>query len=108
VVVAPKALTKRMISEILVLYGHEGQYKTKERLIQSDWWCSIDGQNNKHLKEYDKCQRTKKDKRPTTNFSSPLPHCAMPNHRVHMDLFGPLKTSESSKKYIMCILQMHY
>jgi hypothetical protein len=27
----------------------------------------------------------------------------MPNQRVHMDLFGPLKTSGSGKKYIMCI-----
>ncbi len=62
----------------------------------------MDGQINKHLRECDKCQRTKKNKRPTTNFSSPLPICSMPNQRVHMDLFGPLKTSGSSKKYMTC------
>ncbi len=77
--------------------------KAKERIIQSYWWPGMDGQINKHLKECDKCQRTKKDKRPATNFSSPLPQCSMPNQRVHMDLFGPLKTSGSGKKYIMCI-----
>ncbi len=63
----------------------------------------MDGHINKHLKECDKCQRTKKDKRPTTYFSSPLPQCSMPNQRVNMDLFGPLKTLGSGKQYIMCI-----
>ena len=32
-----------------------------------------------------------------------LPQCTMPNQRIHMDLFGPLKTSQSGKKYIMVI-----
>jgi hypothetical protein len=27
----------------------------------------------------------------------------MPNQRVHMDLFGPLKFSGSGKKHILCI-----
>jgi hypothetical protein len=27
----------------------------------------------------------------------------MPNQRVHMDLFGPPKTSESAKEYILYI-----
>jgi hypothetical protein len=32
-----------------------------------------------------------------------LPQCSEPNQRVHADLFGPLRTSESGKKYILCI-----
>ncbi len=37
VIVVPKSLTERILSEVHgnVLYGHEGQYKTKERIIQS-------------------------------------------------------------------------
>ena len=27
----------------------------------------------------------------------------MPNQRIQMDLFGPLKTSQSGKKYIMVV-----
>jgi hypothetical protein len=74
VVVVLKTLTEKLLTEVHgnVLYGHEGQYKTKERLIQLYWWPGMDGQINKHLKECDKSQRTKKDKRPTTNFSSPI------------------------------------
>ncbi len=45
----------------------------------------------------------KKYKDETKNELTPLPQCSEPNQRVHMDLFGPLKTSESGKKYFMCI-----
>jgi hypothetical protein len=34
---------------------------------------------------------------------SPLPQCTEPNQRVHADLFGPLKTSNGDKKFILCI-----
>ena len=33
----------------------------------------------------------------------PIPSTEMPNEKIHVDLFGPLKTSESGKKYILCI-----
>ena len=57
-----------------------------------------------HLRQCDKCQKTKKEKRATTNFVSPLPQCTMPNQRIHMDLFRPLKTSQSGKKYILVVI----
>jgi hypothetical protein len=36
-IVVPKALAESLLSEVHgnILHGHEGQYKTKERLIQS-------------------------------------------------------------------------
>ena len=105
VIVVPSAIVKQLMAEVHgnIMYGHEGQYKTKERLIQSYWWPGMDNSINRHLRECEKCQKTKKEKRPTTNFVSPLPQCTMPNQRIHMDLFGPLKTSGSGKKYIMCV-----
>ena len=30
----------------------------------------------------------------------------MPNEHIHVDLFGPLKTSECGKKYIICITDL--
>ena len=33
----------------------------------------------------------------------PLPLVTLPNQRVHIDLFGPLKTSEKANKYILCM-----
>ena len=33
----------------------------------------------------------------------PIPLAAMPNHRMHVDLFWPLKVTEGSKKYV-CVI----
>ena len=32
---------------------------------------------------------------------NPLPQCTSMNQRVHIDLFGPLKTTSTGKKYIL-------
>jgi hypothetical protein len=34
---------------------------------------------------------------------SPLPLPTEPGQRVHTDLFGPLKTSDKGKKFILCV-----
>jgi hypothetical protein len=107
VIVVPASIVKQLMSEVHgnIMYGHEGQYKTKERIIQSYWWPGMDNSINRHLKNCDRCQKTKKEKRQTTNFVSSLPQCTMPGQRIHMDLFGPLKTSGSGKN-TSCVSQM--
>ncbi len=55
-----------------------------------------------HLRHCDKCQLMKKGKM-APELLSPLPQCTEPNQRVHADLFGPLKTSDGDKKFILCI-----
>ena len=105
VIMVPKSLTNQLTSEVhgKVMYGHEGQFKTKERIMQSYWWPRMDKHINDHLQLCQKCQKTKKEKSATTSFVSPLPQCTMPNQRIYMDLFGPLRTSQSGKKYIMAV-----
>jgi hypothetical protein len=63
----------------------------------------MDTENEIHIKSYDKCQRTRKDKRGSTKWASPLPQCSEPNMRAHIDLFGPLKTMPFGKKFIICM-----
>jgi hypothetical protein len=46
---------------------------------------------------------SQKRKESSTTFASPLPQCSEPNQRIHMDLFGPLKTMPSGKKFILCV-----
>ncbi len=101
----PESIVNALLTGIHgdMLYGHEGQFKTKERIMQSYWWRGMDQDINDFLKKCENCQKTKKYKHETKNELTPLPQCSEPNQRVHMDLFGPLKTSESGKKYIMCI-----
>ncbi len=97
-----------LIPEILheahghLLAGHFGVTKTKERLLQSYYWPNMERDITEHLRSCDKCQLTKKGKM-APELLSPLPQCTEPNQRVHADLFGPLKTSDGDKKFILCI-----
>jgi hypothetical protein len=84
------------------LAGHFGISKTKEQLLQSYYWPNMESDISEHLRHCNKCQ-TAKSGRTALEFLSPLPQCTEPNQRVHADLFGPLKTSEGDKKFILCI-----
>jgi hypothetical protein len=56
-----------------------------------------------HLKPCHRCQLCRKDDWPPPALLSMLPQPTEPNQRVHADLFGPLKTSDSGKKFILCM-----
>ena len=56
-----------------------------------------------HLQKCHQCQVRRTDHPAPPTLLSPLPQCTEPNQRIHADLFGPLKTSENSKKYILCM-----
>jgi hypothetical protein len=85
------------------LVGHDGIYKTKERLFQCYYWPGMDADIAAHLKACHRCQIRRTDNRPPPTLLSSLPQPTEPNHRVHSDLFGPLKTSDSGKKLILCM-----
>jgi hypothetical protein len=56
-----------------------------------------------HTKECLNCQTTKANKFQKTTPLQPMPQCSLPNQRIHMDLFGPCKTSDMGNKYILTI-----
>ncbi len=85
------------------LVGHDGIYKTKERLFQCYYWPAMDADIATHLKACHRCQIRQTDDRPPPALLSSLPQPTEPNHRIHADLFGPLKTSDSGKKFILCM-----
>jgi hypothetical protein len=55
------------------------------------------------LKTCHRCQQQRKDDRPPPALLSSLPQPTEPNQQVHADLFGPLKTTDSGKKFISCM-----
>jgi hypothetical protein len=79
----PAALVDHLVHEAHTsqLTGHEGISKTKERLLQSYFWPNMDADVALHTEACHHCQ----------------------NLRCHMDLFGPLKTSNEGKKFVLCI-----
>ena len=100
----PKQLTESLIQEAhgQLMTGHDGISKTKERLKESYFWLNMDADIAKHIQACQRCQQ-RKPNHPQPVLLSPLPQCTAPNQRVHIDLFGPLKTSDKGKKMILCM-----
>ena len=86
-----------------IFTGHEGEAKTKSRIMQHYWWRTIDEDIKEFIKYCDKCQKNRKFNHPTPSMLTPLPQCTEPNQRIHADLFGTLKAPAKSTKYILCI-----
>ncbi len=86
-----------------LLTGHNGIYKTKERLFQCFYWPGMDADIADHLKSCHRCQVRRRDDRPPPMLLSPLPLPTEPGQRVHANLFGPLRTSDKGKKFILCV-----
>lgn len=83
--------------------GHEGIFKTKQRILSNYYWPNIDKDVIEMINACHKCQMMKNRKYPIQALLKPLPQCSEINQRVHADLFGPLKTSGNHKKYILCM-----
>jgi hypothetical protein len=83
--------------------GHERVKKFKERLIECYFWLHMDDDILPHIKECLKCQATKHNKFPKFVSLQPMPQCSSPNQGIHIDLFGPCKTSDMRNKYILTI-----
>ena len=80
--------------------GHGGRDRTINRVKLAYWWPGMTSDIDKTIKECATCQLTK------SKLPAPLPLQSMPiprgpNNRVHIDLMGPLRTSENGNKYIM-------
>ncbi len=105
VIFLPASLVPEALSDAHgnLLVGHDGIYKTKERLLQCFYWPGMDADIATHLKSCHRYQLRRKDDRPPPALLSTLPQPTEPNQRVHADFFGPLKTSDSGKKFILCM-----
>ena len=84
-----------------VMGGHLGIYKTQEKILSRYFWPGMSSDIEKHIKECVPCQQNKPWSRPKRIPLKPLPATHTPNARVHIDLFGPLKTSRTGKRWIL-------
>jgi len=102
--VLPKILVPEAVHRAhgALLTGHGGVEKTKRRLLLCYYWPNMQQDIKELLAECPRCQLTVKSSRPH-DVLHPLPQCSAPNQRIHMDLFGPLKTPTKAKAYVLCI-----
>lgn len=85
--------------------GHGGRFRTHERVLQRYWWPGLSAAVDVFVGNCAVCQ---KNKHPYAYKSRHSPQLALeipkePNVRVHIDLFGPLATGASGKKYVLVI-----
>jgi hypothetical protein len=100
----PKDYRKQLICEAhgSPLTGHGGISKTQHRILQSYYWFSITKDIKEHIESCLQCQAFSKSKQPPAPLGT-LPQTSMPNQRVHVDLFGPMKTSAKESKFLLCM-----
>jgi hypothetical protein len=89
VIFLPQALVNEVLQEAHghLLTGHDGVYKTKERIFQCHYWPGMDADISEHLKTCHKCQIGCNDHCPAPSLLTPLPQPMELNQRIHADLF---------------------
>ena len=87
-------------AHITIEAGHGGNDRTVNRIKLAYWWPGITADVARFVQSCAVCQRAKAPlPNPAPLQSMPVP--IGPNHRVHIDLMGPLRTSENGNKYVM-------
>ena len=101
----PQTLVPQVLQEAhgQLLSGHDGIFKTKERIFQCYYWPGMDSDIQQHIQSCHKCQLRRVDHRPPPALLTPLPQPTEPNQRIHADLFGPLVIPSRDKHYILCM-----
>jgi hypothetical protein len=104
-IAVPEGLREELIREAHSSWvgGHGGIFKTSERLRQQFWWPTMDKDIQKFINKCEPCQRTTDKGTLPPLPLQPLPETTRPNQRVHIDLFGPLKSSSNKNHYVLVI-----
>jgi len=97
-----KIYRKRAICEVhgTILSGHDALKKTYLRLTNAYFWPNMKKDIQAHMDSCLQCQVRKKSNLKPTPLQ-PLPTVDQPNQHIHIDLFGPLKTSSEGNKMVL-------
>jgi transposase InsO family protein len=85
-----------------ILGGHNAAHKTYLKISTSYFWPKMRQDIERHQNFCLRCQQRKKSTNKKTPLA-PLPIPDRPNLRIHADLFGPMLTADSNKKFVLCI-----
>ncbi len=101
----PKKYWKEALCEAhnSIFGGHDANLKTYMKISTSYYWPGLFKDVKKHVQTCLTCQQRKRSNLKPTPLQ-PLPIPERPNWRIHTDLFGPMLTADSYKKYVLCIM----
>jgi hypothetical protein len=100
----PKKYQKEALCEAhnSIFGGHDANLKTYMKISSSYYWPGLFKDVKMHVKTCLTCQQRKRITIKPTPLQ-PLPIPERPNWRIHADLFGPMLTADSNKKFVLCI-----
>jgi Integrase zinc binding domain len=101
----PSRYRKEAMCEVhdSIVGGHNAAHKTYLKISTSYFWPKMRQDIEHHQAFCLQCQQRKKYTNKRTPLV-PLPILDRPNLRIHADLFGPILTADSNKKFIPCIM----
>ena len=102
-VLVPDSLKKMIIEAAHNSWdsGHGGEDRTKARIFMRYYWPGVHNDVAQYVKSCLNCQQAK-GKKPLPCPLKSLPICEGRNERVHIDLWGPAKSSShAGNKYVM-------
>jgi hypothetical protein len=104
-IAVPSAMRKEIMNEAHNSWvgGHEGRFKTMERLRGEFWWPGMDADIGSHVATCITCQAATNKNKPNPPPLVPLPEPRGPNRRVHCDLWGPVRSSTKKNSHVMVI-----
>ena len=102
-VVVPASLQPTLLQAAhnSLLGGHMGIFKTAKRILSNYYWPNMHKDIADHVRNCAECLRVRTQDHPHKQPLKPLPQPANINHRVHIDLFGPLANSERKNNFIL-------
>jgi hypothetical protein len=87
----------------IICGGHNATHKTYLKISTSYFWPNMRQDIERHKNYCLRYQQWKKSTNKTTPLAPfPIPEC--PNLWIHADLFGPMITADSNKKFDLCIM----
>ena len=104
-VVAPADRISDIIAEAhgSLLGGHDAVDKTAQRILQNYWFPGLFSETAFFIDNCSVCQKNKKKSGTSNTYLKSLPQATQVFSRVHLDLFGPMKTSEG-KSYVVTMV----
>ena len=73
-----------------MMSGHQGQKKTKDRILREFWWPGFGAEVTRFCRSCDVCQRTIAKGRVASVPLGKMPITDTPFDRVAVDLVGPI------------------
>ena len=105
-VLVPNSMKKEIVGEAhgSSIAGHGGIFKTAERIRAEFYWPNMEKDIAQHIAACPPCQATTNKGVVAPPPLRPVPLASEPGKAIHVDTFGPLKSSGKNNNKYVCVI----